>query len=226
MFCSCQTNMRHMNVFDRSSVFAAEMMEVFDRTPTEKELVFQSKELCRDFIHSRLIREGLSWSKVESDLPEPHGALVDVSMVLLKLGDELECMRPYVYRNIAKQLNISVAVEAVVSDAFLSVATEILVMGITWGKVVAIYAVAAGLAVDCVRQGHPVVVHAIVDSLGEFVRRNLVPWLKKRGGWGDILKCVVNMDSRARAHWLSTAVFTWRQFLKAMYIYLTKQPLN
>ncbi len=39
---------------------------------------------------------------------------------------------------------------------------------------------------------------------------------------GDILKCVVNMDSRARAHWLSTAVFTWRQFLNAMYIYLTK----
>ncbi len=55
--------------------------------------------------------------------------------------------------------------------------------GITWGKVVAIYAVAAGLAVDCVRQGHPVMVHIIVDSLGEFVRRNLVPWLKKRGGW-------------------------------------------
>lgn len=44
-------------------------------------------------------------------------------------GDELECMHPYVYRNIAKQLNISVAVEAVVSHAFLSVATEILVMG-------------------------------------------------------------------------------------------------
>ncbi|KAI2667501.1 hypothetical protein H4Q32_004001 [Labeo rohita] len=186
MFCSCQTNMRHMNVFERSSVFAAEMMEVFDRTPTEKELVSQSKDLCRDFIHSRLIREGLGWSKVECDLPEPHGALVDVSMVLLKLGDELESMRPYVYRNIAKQLNISVAVEAVVSDAFLSVATEIIVMGITWGKVVAIYAVAAGLAVDCVRQGHPVVVHAIVDSLGEFVRRNLVPWLKKRGGWVSV----------------------------------------
>ncbi|XP_043109519.1 bcl-2-related ovarian killer protein homolog B [Puntigrus tetrazona] len=214
--------MRDMNVFERSSVLAAEMMEVFDRTPTEKELVSQSKELCRDFIHSRIAREGLSWSKVGFDLPEPRGALVDVSVVLLKLGDELECMCPYVYRNVAKQLNIGVAVEAVVSDAFLSVATEILVMGITWGKVVAIYAVAAGLAVDCARQGHPVMVHTIVDSLGEFVRRNLVPWLKKRGGWGDILKCVVNMDSRARAHWLSTAVFTWRQFLKTMYIYLTK----
>uniref|UniRef100_A0A671LX47 Bcl-2 Bcl-2 homology region 1-3 domain-containing protein n=1 Tax=Sinocyclocheilus anshuiensis TaxID=1608454 RepID=A0A671LX47_9TELE len=197
---------------ERSVVFSSEYSA----------LVSQSKELCRDFIHSRILREELSWSKVVSDLHDPHGALVDVSVVLLKLGDELECMRPYVYRNIAKQLNISVAVEAVVSDAFLSVATEILGShGARWWP-----SIAAGLAVDCVRQGHPVMVHTIVDSLGEFVE----------GTWshacqmlyfhpsfkGDILKCVVNMDSRARAHWLSTAVFTWRQFLKTMFIYLTK----
>uniref|UniRef100_A0A672KJ29 BCL2 family apoptosis regulator BOK b n=1 Tax=Sinocyclocheilus grahami TaxID=75366 RepID=A0A672KJ29_SINGR len=196
--------MRDLNVLERSSVFAAEMMkmEVFDRTPTEKELVSQSKELCRDFIHSRIVREGLSWSKVESDLPEPHGALVDISVVLLKLG---------------KKTTIP---DSCISEFFSW--NCVYFQGITWGKVVAIYAVAAGLAVDCVRQGHPVMVHTIVDSLGEFVRRNLVPWLKKRGGWGDILKCVVNMDSRARAHWLSTAVFSWRQFLKTMYIYLTK----
>lgn len=48
-------------------------------------------------------------------------------------GDELEGIRPYVYRNIAKQLNINVAVEAVVSDAFLSVATEIISMGKSGG---------------------------------------------------------------------------------------------
>ncbi|XP_051985197.1 bcl-2-related ovarian killer protein homolog B-like [Xyrauchen texanus] len=203
--------MRDINMFRCSSAIAA-----------EKELVSQSKQLCRDFIHSRIIREGFIWSKVEPDLPATHGALVDISTVLLKLGDELECMRPCVYRNIAKQLNIGVAVEAVVSEAFLSVATEILSMGITWGKVVAIFAVAAGLAVDCVRQGHPVMVHTIVDSLGEFVHRSLVPWLKNRGGWGDISKCVVNMDSSAHDHWLSTAVLTWRHFFKTMYIYLMK----
>jgi len=54
----------------------------------------------------------------------------DILQVLLCFtGDELEFMRPYVYRNIAKQLNICVAVEAVVSDAFLSVATEIISKG-------------------------------------------------------------------------------------------------
>uniref|UniRef100_W5KF74 BCL2 family apoptosis regulator BOK b n=1 Tax=Astyanax mexicanus TaxID=7994 RepID=W5KF74_ASTMX len=121
-------------------------MDLMDRGPSEKELVFQSKILCRDFIYSRITREGLNWSKVESSLPVPvpDGALGDVSMVLLKLGDELEYMRPYIYRNVAKQLSISVSVESVVSDAFLSVATEILSLGITWGKVVAIFAVAGG----------------------------------------------------------------------------------
>lgn len=49
--------------------------------------------------------------------------------VLYLPGDELENMRPNVYRNIAKQLNISVTMEAVVSDAFLYVATEILSLG-------------------------------------------------------------------------------------------------
>ncbi|XP_072547248.1 bcl-2-related ovarian killer protein homolog B [Salminus brasiliensis] len=199
-------------------------MDLMDRAPSEKELVFQSKILCRDFIYSRIIREGLNWSKVEAALPVPvpDGALGDVSVVLLKLGDELEYMRPYIYRNVARQLSISVSVESVVSDAFLSVATEILSLGITWGKVVAIFAVAGGLAVDCVRQGYPAMIHTIVDSLGEFVRKSLVPWLKRRGGWGDISKCVTSVDSTVQSHWLSTVVSTWRHVVKTMYIYLMK----
>lgn len=58
-----------------------------------------------------------------------------------------------------------------------------LAAGITWGKVVSMYAVAGALAVDCVRHGHPSTVHIIVDSLGQFVRKFLVSWLKRRGGW-------------------------------------------
>ena len=58
-----------------------------------------------------------------------------------------------------------------------------LFIGITWGKVVSLYAVAGALAVDCVQQGQPATVHTIVDSLGQFVRKFLAPWLKKRGGW-------------------------------------------
>lgn len=61
-------------------------------------------------------------------------------------------------------------------------------VGITWGKVVSMYAVAGALAVDCVRHGHPTTVHILVDSLGQFVRKFLVPWLRRRGGWVRLTK--------------------------------------
>lgn len=76
-----------MEVLRRSSVFAAEVMEVFDRSPTDKELVSQAKALCRDYINSRLIQAGVSWSKPEYNAPVPGGKLAEVSTILLRLGE-------------------------------------------------------------------------------------------------------------------------------------------
>ncbi|XP_061835418.1 bcl-2-related ovarian killer protein homolog B-like isoform X2 [Nerophis lumbriciformis] len=137
-------------------------------------------------------------------------------------GDELECILPSLYRNVARQLNISVSMENMVSDAFIGVATEIFSTGITWGKVVSMYAVAGALAVDCVRQGHATTVHIIVDSLGQFVRKYLAHWLKRRGGWEDMTKCVVKKDLSSEHHWLSSALESLRYFLTMMYVYIMK----
>lgn len=73
-----------MEMLRRSSVFAA---EVFDRSPTDKELVSQAKALCRDYIRSRLNRAGIGWSKAENGLPASGGTLGEVSSVLLWLGE-------------------------------------------------------------------------------------------------------------------------------------------
>ncbi|XP_029480009.2 bcl-2-related ovarian killer protein homolog A-like isoform X4 [Oncorhynchus nerka] len=218
-----------MEVIRRSSVFAAGVMEAFDHSPSDKELVSKSKALCRDYIHSRLNLYGLGSSKTQVD-----STLCDVAAVLLCLGDELECMRPSVYRNVARQLNISVAMETMVSDAFVAVATEIFAAGITWGKVVSMYAVAGALAVDCVRQNQPATVQTIVDSLGQFVRKNLASWLKKRGGWvtlempvffqTDIKRCVVKLDAVPQTHWLSPIAQSCKHFLSTLYIYIMKEP--
>ncbi|KAM9349641.1 bcl-2-related ovarian killer protein homolog B-like [Symphorus nematophorus] len=213
-----------MEVLRRSSVFAAEVLDVFDRSLTEKELVSQSKALCRDYILSRLNQNGLGWSKSELNLSPSNAALAEVSLVLLCLGDELECIQPSLYRNVARQLNISVAMESMVSDAFIGVSTEIFSTGITWGKVVAMYAVAGALAVDCVRHGHPTTVHIIVDSLGQFVRKFLVQWLKRRGGWAEITKCVVKKDLTPEYNWLSSTVDSLKYFLTTMYVYIMKEP--
>lgn len=76
--------MKSMEMLRRSSVFAAEVMEVFDRSPTDKELVSQSKMLCRDYIHSRLTKAGIGWTK--SEFGSTGGILGEVSTVLLWLG--------------------------------------------------------------------------------------------------------------------------------------------
>lgn len=55
-------------------------------------------------------------------------------------GDELEHLRPNVYCNVARQLNITVASESIMSDAFLAVAADIFSTGKSklntwkWGK--------------------------------------------------------------------------------------------
>ncbi|KAL6104559.1 uncharacterized protein ACO6RY_14259 [Pungitius sinensis] len=204
----------------RPSALGAEVLDVFDRSLTEKELVSQSKALCRDYILSRLHQNGQGWSRTELHLSPSGAALAEVSLVLLCLGDELECIRPSLYRNVARQLNISIDM---VSDAFIGVATEIFSTGITWGKVVSMYAVAGALAVDCVRQGHPATVHILVDSLGQFVRKFLVPWLKRRGGWVEISKCVLKKELTPEHHWLSSAVDSLKYFLTTVYVYIMKE---
>uniref|UniRef100_G3TZ97 BCL2 family apoptosis regulator BOK n=1 Tax=Loxodonta africana TaxID=9785 RepID=G3TZ97_LOXAF len=190
-----------MEVLRRSSVFAAEIMDAFDRSPTDR-AVAQAKALGR-FVHSRLLRAGLAW-------------LAEVCAVLLRLGDELELIRPSVYRNVARQLNLSLQSETVVTDAFLAVATQIFSAGARWGS---LYAVACGLAVDCQRQIKPVI-HAFVDCLEKFVRKILAPWLRRRGGWTDVLKCVVSTDPGLRSHWLVAAFCSFGRFLKAAFFML------
>lgn len=99
-----------MEVLRRSSVFAAEVLDVFDRSLTEKELVSQSKALCRDYILSRLNQNGLGWSKTELNLSPSNAALTEVSLVLLCLGK----------RNLNKHLICTLKAMVVISFSALS----------------------------------------------------------------------------------------------------------
>eukprot|EP00071_Canis_lupus_P017343 XP_013963169.1 bcl-2-related ovarian killer protein [Canis lupus familiaris] len=76
-----------MEVLRRSSVLAAEIMDAFDRSPSDKELVAQAKALGREFVHARLLRAGLAWTAPERAAPAPGGRLAEVCAVLLRLGE-------------------------------------------------------------------------------------------------------------------------------------------
>ncbi|MFT7819046.1 hypothetical protein Z043-103201 [Arapaima gigas] len=188
----------------------------------------EAKALCRDYINSRLNRAGIGWSKPDQNFSGSGGSLREVSFVLLWLVVPNEDPPPPPFVCVCTFPTWFVLFEwlgggAACRAGLCQHCRLLICAGITWGKVVSLYAVAGALAVDCVRHGHPAMVHTIVDCLGEFVRKSLVAWLKKRGGWLDITKCVVNTDPSFCSHWLVSAACTCGHFLKAVIFYLLRE---
>lgn len=95
------------------------------------------KIMCVNFLSQVTTRIYLT-QQMPSGLPNrPFSSFLFLfflsTLSLCYLGDELECIQPSLYRNVARQLNISVAMENMVSDAFIGVATEIFSTGtVTW----------------------------------------------------------------------------------------------
>lgn len=110
-----------------------------------------------------------------------------VPWFLSQLGDELERMHPRIYTGVARQMcrapsgefhsaeTITLLLGAVGRDLFRS--------EITWSKVISLFAIAGGLSVDFVRQGHPEYVPKLVDGVSEVIEDELVSWINENGGW-------------------------------------------
>lgn len=48
---------------------------------------------------------------------------------------------------------------------------------------ISLFAVSGGLAVECVRQGHPDFLPKLVDSVADVIEDELVSWINENGGW-------------------------------------------
>ena len=64
-----------------------------------------------------------------------------------------------------------------------SIAREMFKTDISWGKIVSLYCVAGGLAVDCVRVGHPEYLFGLVEAMGLVLERDVATWMGQQGGW-------------------------------------------
>jgi len=101
--------------------------------------------------------------------------------------EELERMHPRVYTNISRQLSRAPFGELEDSDMapmlLNLVAKDLFRSSITWGKIISIFAVCGGFAIDCVRQGHFDYLQCLIDGLAEIIEDDLVYWLIDNGGW-------------------------------------------
>ncbi|XP_017150063.1 bcl-2-related ovarian killer protein homolog B [Drosophila miranda] len=155
------------------------------------EIINQGKCLCGQYIRARLRRAGVLNRKVIQRLRnilEPSSHVVyEVFPALNSMGEELERMHPRVYTNISRQLSRAPFGELEDGDMapmlLNLVAKDLFRSSITWGKIISIFSVCGGFAIDCVRQGHYDYLQCLVDGLAEIIEDDLVYWLIDNGGW-------------------------------------------
>ncbi|XP_033637785.1 bcl-2-related ovarian killer protein-like [Asterias rubens] len=159
--------------------------------------------LCNEFIYLKLRQRGLlnrgrqtaavkliPTAATKKARHQPKEITIqDTVLELQMVSAEMEQRYPNLFKDVFTQLNIRVTSEEVVEEAVTAVASEIFRSGITWARVVAMFAVAATLAAECVQQrthDHAAFVDRVVRSLSHFVRENLAEWIAREGGWGDM----------------------------------------
>ncbi|XP_014280043.1 bcl-2-related ovarian killer protein homolog A isoform X1 [Halyomorpha halys] len=147
------------------------------------EIVSVGRSLCWQYMRSRLKRSGLFTKKrglqrLRSSLSLGHGSVVPrVLPALLALGVELERLRPDVYTGVSRQVGNEPGM------ALRAVGKQLFMIGMSWPRLVSLFAVAGGLACDTVRAGHPEQMTQIADAMADLVDEELASWIADNGGW-------------------------------------------
>lgn len=66
----------------------------------------------------------------------------------------------------------------------------------SWGKAVALFCVAGGLACDCVRQGHAEHLPGLLEGAEAVLETELGPWVAAQGGWVSPIIDTITEENR------------------------------
>lgn len=94
----------------------------------------------------------------------------------------------YIFNSLVNLKASSTPAGVIISDKaaaalLLAIGRELVKSDVTWGKVVSVFAIAGGLAVDCVCQGHPEYLHGLVEGVTDLLEEDLAEWIATNGGW-------------------------------------------
>lgn len=184
------------------------------QTPKMAETVEQSKILCEDYIYSRL--SGLVVDRDTTHEPTVVPTITDVSREIQLIGARLEATYPTLYQNISRQVNLPLKSEVAIRKALVSVGDFMFKHSVvTWGRIVALFAIASGIANECLQNGQPELIWSIVTLFSELVEKHVAAWICKQGGWVEIMKAF-RVNKATRDLWVLTGLgaicgffFTW-----------------
>ncbi|BFZ06680.1 hypothetical protein BsWGS_09719 [Bradybaena similaris] len=142
------------------------------------DIVEQAHWICTDYILNKLTSKKLMSRKVGLSAP---GWSKSVHVINAALS--LELTYPRTYSNVSRKLCMTMSSPKVVRTTLTSLLTVLFESGITWGKVVSMFAVAGLFGEECAIQGHADFVKEVVDVVADFTRGRLLQWLVSQGGW-------------------------------------------
>jgi hypothetical protein len=161
---------------------------------------------------SGIFRRKLGLKRMRSAKLLSGGALVaEVYPELAAVGTELERMHPKLFERVGRQIGCgALRSEQRVTEALTDVAREMLRSGeCSWEKIVALYAIAGGMAVDCVRQGKPEFLVAIQRAMAMVLEEDLAAWIQANGGWVGVLALITSPSLSLSSLSLSLSHFAY-----------------
>lgn len=95
---------------------------------------------------------------------------------------ELENMHSPLYTYIMRQLHCTERIDEI-AEIMVAIGHEIFRKEPNWGKIIAVFCVAGGLAVEAVKMGTPEKVCRVSDGIAELLEDKIAGWVMTNGGW-------------------------------------------
>lgn len=136
---------------------------------------------------------------------EAYKSKTNAAATLRRIGREIETRHEMVLKNMCDKLDIRTSTA---ENTFRTVADEIFVSGINWGRIVVLYCFAAEVAVFC-SQHEIDIVEDVVTWLSEYVsERTLAEWIKKSGGWEAFCEQFKDIHGETEKFWWNSIFYT------------------
>lgn len=142
------------------------------------DIVRNASTICNDYIFRKVWDYGLEPSHLDFEESE-----LDISYDIYYAGQNLEKKYPKVYYGIPRKIGLAVESKKGINEMLTEILAKLFSDGVSWSKLLSMFAVAGSFAVECVRKGYPEHTGVVTRSVENFVALHLTDWLIGKGGW-------------------------------------------
>ena len=151
---------------------------------SEANIVAEGNFYFLEYLEFKLFRFNLnSYVRFERDNEEIPERFLETAEKVQEICALLEHLYPKLYVHISRQLKVTLQTEIVICDIFRCFCRTLFKSGVSWPRIIALFAFASGLIVDCIREGRPEFARTVVYCVKAFIEDNLCVWVKDQGGW-------------------------------------------